>query len=262
MRPCLVTIPISHYGERARWALDHAEIAYDEVHHLQMFSWVVAVQAGRSKTLPQLVTDDAVLTDSRDIVRWASRAAPDRSLIHVDPADRAEAERLEARFADVLGVETRRIAYEWFFEAFDAFAPYNAGAAPRWQVATLNVARPVAIPFARRYLGVRPRETMRARASVDREMDEVAARLADGRRFLVGERFSSADLTFAAMAAPMVIPPRYGVPLPALHELPAHAREEVERMRAHPAGAFALRLYEGRPVPRRRLTRPLAVATR
>jgi glutathione S-transferase len=73
--------------------------------------------------------------------------------------------------------------------------------------------------------------------------DAVAARLADGRRFLVGDRFSAADLTFAALAAPIVLPAGYGSPLPPLSALPAAMVCEVERLRAHPAGGFATRMY-------------------
>jgi glutathione S-transferase len=180
-------------------------------------------------------------------------------LLPRNPADLAKAERLEPGFAGEFGVEVRRNGYEWFFEAFDACAPYNAGAAPPWQVAAMNAARPLAMGVARQYLGVTPEQAARARSIVDRELDTVAALLSDGRRFLVGDAFSCADLTFAAMAAPAVLPPRYGVPLPTPEQAPAHARERIEKLRAHPAGAFALRLYEARPRPRGRLERPLRV---
>ncbi len=52
MRPRLLTIPISHYGERARWALDWAGVDYEETHHLQMFSWFAAfAHGGRRRSL-------------------------------------------------------------------------------------------------------------------------------------------------------------------------------------------------------------------
>jgi glutathione S-transferase len=180
-------------------------------------------------------------------------------LLPRNPADLAKAERLEPGFAGEFGVEVRRNGYEWLFEAFDACAPYNAGAAPPWQLAALNAGRPVAMGVARQYLGVTPEQAARARSIVDREFDAVAALLSDGRRFLVGDAFSCADLTFAAMAAPTVLPPRYGVPLPAPEQASAHARERIEKLRAHPAGAFALSLHETRPRPRGQLERPLQV---
>ena len=35
----LITIPISHYCEKARWALDRARQPYVEVRHLPLFHW-------------------------------------------------------------------------------------------------------------------------------------------------------------------------------------------------------------------------------
>ena len=69
-------------------------------------------------------------------------------------------------------------------------------------------------------------------------------RLADGRRHLVGDRFTAADLAFAALSAPVLLPAAYGSPLPPPEALPDVYAREVRRFRAHPAGAFALRLYE------------------
>jgi glutathione S-transferase len=73
--------------------------------------------------------------------------------------------------------------------------------------------------------------------------DEIAERLCDGRRFLVDDRFTAADLTFAALAAPVLLPERYGSPLPPPEAMPDAMSREVSRLRDHPAGIFAARLY-------------------
>jgi glutathione S-transferase len=98
--------------------------------------------------------------------------------------------------------------------------------------------------------------------TIDRIFDEVAERLRDGRPYLVGDAFSAADLTFAAMAAPCVLPDRYGVTLPTPDELEAPARARVLAWREHRGGQFALRIYEERPPPRGRFAHPLRVAPR
>jgi glutathione S-transferase len=83
----------------------------------------------------------------------------------------------------------------------------------------------------------------RSRAALRAVFDSVNERLRDGRSFLVGARFSAADLTFAALAAPVLLPAEYPAPFPALREFPVAFREVAEALRAEPAGAFGLRMY-------------------
>jgi glutathione S-transferase len=78
------------------------------------------------------------------------------------------------------------------------------------------------------------------------ELDFVAELLADGRPHLCGDRFSAADLTFAALSASVVVPPIYGVPLPQPDVLPPEMAAFVERIRDHPAGRYALGLFTER----------------
>jgi glutathione S-transferase len=233
--PTLYTIPISHYGERARWALDRSGRAYREVHHLQMFSWVYALGLGGKKTLPVLRTSDGVINDSGAIVRWA-----DPSLLPTDDA-------LERDIADSYGVHTRRLAYSWFFSELERFMPTNDGRAPRYERWMVRAGMPAMKGFLRRYLTVNEQGVAEARAVIATMLDRVAALLADGRPYLSGDRFSAVDLTFATMTAPIIVPPNYGIALPSIDALPASAIDYVKATRAHPAGAFAMKLYSERP---------------
>src|SRR6476660_3987756 len=63
--PILVTIPISHFCEKARWALDRAGVAYEERPHVQVIHRFAARRAGGGSTVPVFVrSNGAVLTES------------------------------------------------------------------------------------------------------------------------------------------------------------------------------------------------------
>lgn len=77
-----------------------------------------------------------------------------------------------------------------------------------------------------------------------RIFEMVSNQLADGRSYLVGDRFSAADLAFATLAAAVVLTPGYGVKLPALEQLPDRMANGIRQFQETLAGKFVLRLYQ------------------
>jgi glutathione S-transferase len=241
--PVLITIPISHYCEKARWALDRAGIAYQEQAHLQVLHWIPVSRAGGKKTAPVLVWGDRVFTDSADILEEASaKGPPDRSLFP-DDAAAAEVRALQDDFDARLGPEGRRWMYNALRGRRDIAVAYGCTGVPAWQRRALPFAYPVAARIIDRYLDVTPAAAARSEAEVRAVFDDVAERLGDGRPYLCGERFSAADLTFSSLAAAVLMPPEYGVPLPQPEELPAAMAATVRDLRQHPAGAHALKMF-------------------
>jgi glutathione S-transferase len=247
----LVTIPISHYCEKARWALERAGLEYREERHIQGVHQLAARRAGGGITVPVLVTPDGAVGDSAEILAWVDeRVAPKLRLYPSDARERREVEDLCRRFDEELGPAGRRLIYVHMLAQRELLMRFNNQGVPPWEDRTIRWGWPFIVGFAKRVLDIRPGVEVGDEAVVWREFDFVAERLADGRRYLCGERFGAADLTFAALAAPVLVPTVYGVTLPQPEVMAADTALLIERARAHPAGCFALGLIaEHRPVP-------------
>jgi glutathione S-transferase len=240
----LVTIPISHFCEKARWGLHRAGVPYVEQPHLQLVHIAAARRAGGGRSVPVFVADDGeVVADSTDILRWAERhLAPDQ---HLYPGGELghRASALEEAFDDGLGPDSRLWIYHATLPVVARLRPWAEVGLRGWERLVFRRAGPLVNIALSRALGITDASAAAALENVERVFDDVAARLTDGRPFLLGERFTAADLTFAALSAAMLLPGGYGSPLPPPEAMPAPAAQTIRRLRAHPAGVFADRLY-------------------
>lgn len=234
----LITIGFSHYCEKARWALDRCGVRYVEEPNLPVLHYLSTYRVARARTVPVLVAGDTVLRDSTDIVAWADRHRPG-SLIPATGADDALA--IEDELDTRLGPATRRWAYFQLLPRRDADAVMTAGA-PRWQRATLAVARPLAVSFLRRGLKIDEAGVQRSLERIEAALARADALLAGGRPYLAGGQFTVADLTFAALAAPILLPPEHPSGL-SPDMFPDAARARIAAWRARPSGQHALSLY-------------------
>jgi glutathione S-transferase len=243
----LITIPFSHYCEKARFGLDHAGLPFEESAHLPLLAARQARRAGGGRTVPVLITEKGVVGDSTDILHFCDRHTSEERRLY--PSESAEEVRaLEEHFDEKLGPHVRRVA---FFHALPSPAyvlDLVGKSVPWWQRLLLRTAYPLLRALLRRAFRIDAAGAARSQARIEEIFAEVASRLADGRRFLFGHRFTAADLTFAALASPVLRPPQH--PRPYREALaPASLTAVQDQLRATAAGAFALRIYESLRLP-------------
>jgi glutathione S-transferase len=242
--PQLITIPISHFCEKARWALERAGVTYRERAHMQCLHWVAVKRAGGRRTVPVLVTEDAVLGESADIVDYADARAPADRRLYPDDAELAEEIRaLERDFDARLGPHGRRWMYDGMRGQRDLVKRYAPTGVPAWQRSAVPVATGTVTRIIDRYFDITPDTVAESLREVRSTFDAVAERLDDGRPYLMGDRFTAADLTFSALSAAVIMPPEYGVPLPQPAELPTEMAVVVNELREHRAGVHALAMF-------------------
>jgi glutathione S-transferase len=244
----LITIPISHYCEKVRWALDYLGAAYVERPHMPPFHRSATKKHGGG-AVPVLVTDQGPISDSDSILRFLDQRTPGR-LYPQDAAIRAEAARLETLFNNILGVQTRKWGYSYILTPTLARAPWTQGV-PFWERWLFPVIFTKLEGRVRTMMAITPTSAPEAYAEILKVFADVERTLSDGRKFLLGDQFSATDITFAALAAPLLMPANHHVPPTPLTALPRQMAAEVEAVRASVAGQFGLRLYrENRSVAR------------
>jgi glutathione S-transferase len=240
----LITIPPSHYCEKARWALALAGVPYHEERHPPLLHWRATRAAGGGRTAPVLVAGDRVLPDSTEILVFLDVEHPEGWRPYpLDPRLRVEAEEMEEIFDIRLGPHTRRVAYFHLLSHRRLFLDSVLAGAGRGERAIFVVFLPLIKTMMRRGMNITRESADRSLEFVRTVFKTVDDRLADGRRYLVGPSFSAADLSFAALAAPVLLPDNYGSWLPSLDQVPADLLNQIEGFRSTPAGSFALRMY-------------------
>jgi len=240
----LITIPPSHYCEKARWALEKAGIPYREEGHPPLLHRLAVKLAKGERSTPVLVAGKVVLPDSTDILQFIDvEHAEGWRPYPTDSQLRVEAEELEEIFDTHLGPHTRRIAYYHLLQHDELFLASVLAGVGGFESALFKLSSPVVKKLMRVGMRIDDEGVERSIGYVKNVFKTVGELLADGRSYLVGKKFGAADLSFAALAAPVLLPRSYGSPLPSLDEVPADLLAQIEGFRSTPAGEFALRIY-------------------
>lgn len=236
----LITIPVSHYCEKARWALEYLQIPFQEFAYMPPFHLLPVKQYGGA-TLPILVTDSQVIRDSTRILRYLDTLQPEK-LYPTEPELCVLSTELETLFNDNLGVNTRRWGYSAILTPELVYPKWTQGV-PGWQ----KLLFPIVFPQMKSIVSKRFQITETSRREAYREIERVFERvdqvLADGRKYLLGDRLTAVDLTFAALAAPILQPLEHHIPPSPIEVAPLRIQDDIRACRASRAGEFGLRLY-------------------
>jgi glutathione S-transferase len=203
--PVLYHIQVSHYNEKARWALDYKRIPHVRRAPPPMMHTLWALAMTRGTTFPVLALNGERIGDSTRIIEALEERYPDPPLYPADADDRRRALELEEFFDEELGPHIRRAMFAELTKDPKAFAQ---AAAPRGsQVENLiyRTTAPAAGPIIRLRYGIKPDTAELGRRKTQAALDRVSAELQPS-GYLVGDRFSVADLTAAALLMPIVWP--------------------------------------------------------
>jgi glutathione S-transferase len=205
----LYTFTISHFSEKVRWVLSHERIEFVEVPWVPALHVVSARTMGGATTVPIVEAGRERVQDSTAIVEWLDEHRGPLSLLPRGPM-RDEAMALEARF-DEVGGEVIRVAYDHAFRDPDAVIRLWTIDATRGQALAVRMGFPIFQLAFRARVGMGPKQIAHAREVIDAGLGLVEERTRDGARHLVGEQLTIADVTAAALLAPLACPEEHAV---------------------------------------------------
>src|SRR5919197_194398 len=127
-QPVLWHLEISHYNEKARWALDYkggAHVRHAVTPGLQELT-ARRLRAGR--TVPILKTNGRAIGDSTKIIEEIEGRWPEPPLYPADPDERSRALDLEDYFDEQCGGDARRVLFNDNFAEPETFLALLYGA--------------------------------------------------------------------------------------------------------------------------------------
>ncbi|MEG3846337.1 glutathione S-transferase family protein [Microcoleus sp. herbarium19] len=239
----LITIPISHYCEKVRWGLDLLKIPYIEERHVPAFHSFATRKYGGS-SVPVLVTKSGNFTDSTDILHYLDTLSREsHGLYPKEPELRREVEELEELFDARLGADTRTWAY--FYRSGDRKTMRTAwcNGTPLFERLGFEIAFPLISSKVRQVYSITADSAASSLQGIKEVFEIVDRRLAGGKTYLAGDTISAADIIFAALAAPVLLPPEHPVSVAKIEELPIEMAAVIKELQSTAAGVYALRLY-------------------
>lgn len=243
-KPVLYVFAISHYCEKARWALDYLKVPCDLRFVAPGEHGKIAKQLGApASSVPFLAVDGQVIQGSADIVEWADNAAADPSR-HLNPDDvnLAKCQEIENRIDDIAGVHIRRFYYsEALVEHPETVRPIFTKNLPLAKKLLISIAwrKIQKIMIKRMDLGLQ--QGLESKEVVRQELDWVDDLLADGRKYLVGDKFSRADIAVASLLAPLALPAKH--PTYAAMQHPPRLASDVAEWNQRPALNWTRDIY-------------------
>jgi glutathione S-transferase len=242
--PVLITFPPSLDSELSRFLVEHYGIDHVERRHTMIYCFFSTLWHGNTFVFPLLYSDSYKLVGPRPISEYFdARCATQLQLWPKTGTEKSQAESDWNLFNDALAWATADFAYYYLLPHRDIMIRPLSEGTPGYEQKAVERAYPVFAGLLKTLLRLSPQRTKASLDQIRSIFDGVNSRLATGARFLVGDRLTMSDLAFSVAAAPVLLPPAYGGPIPSFEEMPGEVQAVVKEMRTHPAGVFAARIY-------------------
>jgi glutathione S-transferase len=243
----LLQFPYSHYNEKVRWALDYKRVPHTRRDLLPGPHALTVVRlTGQSQT-PVVRFSDATVHGSARILDEIEKRFPDPALYPASPDLRRRALEIAAWFDESVGPQVRIGVFTALLAEPAYVCRMFAAERPPLSRAVYRATFPLTRLVMKRSMGITGAAAEEAALARTREALDFVARESAGSGPLVGDRFTVADLTAAALLGPAVMPRGTTMDLP--EPRPARVQAWLARWDTHPGARWVRNQYRDHRCP-------------
>jgi cytochrome P450/glutathione S-transferase len=251
--PTLMSINTSGYSEIARWVLDLNEIQYIDKNYPPIIGERKTgdiIKASDVNDAPVFIQTDRLIYTSESIIHDFDETLPEsKRLFPVDANLKNEVYELYNLFTTRLYTAVERYRYSELFRSKKSTLTLLKQNVSYRNRLKLKFGYSTYKKIISKRFNLNNEDPIVFLAEVKTIFTQVNELLSDGRKYLSGNQFSAADLAFAAIAAPVILPVEYGGTQTKFNEISEELRHEIMLLRTTPAGQFVLKMYqEERPI--------------
>ena len=221
----LYQFPISHFCEKARWALDYKKLSYKTKNLLPGPHVKQVMSIAKRSEVPVLKHENTIIQHSNNIIDYLDSAFPDHMLTPVDEETRVKALEWEAFVDQEVGPNLRTFFYHTLLEHPKILIPIFTYKGPWYGKILMKFFFPTLRLKMIKFMRLNDKTAAQAKQNLKLAIDKINQHLSK-HQFLAGDSFSRADLAAASLLAPLVQPERYGLPWPS--PLPAPLQTTID----------------------------------
>ncbi|AZZ93808.1 glutathione S-transferase [Hahella sp. KA22] len=234
----LYQFPISHFCEKARWALDYKGLEY-KVKNLMPGAHIKAIKKLADKsTVPVIEHDGRIVQGSAEIINYLDELSSERPLTPVEPGARSAALEWEKYLDREIGVSIRCYCYHYLLTRPDQVIPMLAHHGPWYGKWLLRLGFGKLSKIMRKHMRINDETAADSLRRIQAALARINERVGnDG--YLVGDYFTRADLTAASLLTPFLQPESFDIPWP--QDPPPALAQTVKEL--EPQLEWARRIY-------------------
>ena len=242
----LYTFNISHFSEKARWALDYEGIPYEEKVLVPGPHRLATRRMARRTQVPILEHEGRYVQGSSAIVDYVAARLGGTKLTAIDSTERAKALELEKTLDQAFGRGVQQILYSALLKDRRTVIDLWSSGGPMWARGFYAIAFPaVASAVKRMYKTTDAEGVAKSKQRFVTTFDELDVVLAK-QPFLGGDVPNRSDITLAALLAPVCRVPEHRVRWPAM---PPELADLEASLSGRPTWNHVLRMYRDHRKP-------------